>query len=274
MNRMGVVVHTKHQIITTISPGVPTMTKTMDQILTQTIFKNREEHFRHLTLDEDLLQYELLKRGDEQAISIGKQMFDTAKPELLSDDILRGWQYMFVASTTLACRYAADGGLDAETAYNLSDLYIQRADKCTTAAEICALHDEMFRDYVNRIKNLNKTEVYSRQILRVLDYIDNHLHDSLTVKTLANYAGITPNYLSALFAKELHMNISEFIRNRRVEAAKILLQYYDYSATEIAEYLHFSSISHFIKVFKDCTGRTPNQYRKEEFRHQISAEDM
>jgi len=72
----------------------------IEKALQETFFLNREKNFSHTTYDVEMLQYETLKRGEDEAIPLGKQAFESAEPHLLSKDKLRGWKYMFVASTT------------------------------------------------------------------------------------------------------------------------------------------------------------------------------
>ena len=60
--------------------------------------------------------------------------------------------------------------------------------------------------------------------------------------------------------------ISEYILNLKIEKAKNLLQYSDYSIVDISNYLAFSSQSHFIQVFQKKTGTTPHKYRTKYFR--------
>ncbi|MGM9597252.1 MAG: helix-turn-helix domain-containing protein [Eubacteriales bacterium] len=47
----------------------------------------------------------------------------------------------------------------------------------------------------------------------------------------------------------------------KTEEAKRLLRYTDKTSVAISAYLGFSSQSHFSKVFKKYTGKTPNEYR-------------
>lgn len=249
------------------------MKKTMDQALQETFFKNRENEFFHSTYDEEMLQYTYLRDGDRRAVKEGKRLFESAAEGLLSKDLLRSWKYMFVASTTLCCRFAMDGGLDSETSYNLSDLFIRKADLATNKEELFRLHDEMVKEYLKKIQNNRQTTVYSRPVLRTFDYIDRHLHSEIRLNDIAVEADVTPNYLSALFKKEMKMTISQYIRKRRIEASKPLLQYYDYTVTEIAEYLNFSSASHFIRVFHEETGMTPAKYKETEFRRWTQADE-
>lgn len=48
----------------------------------------------------------------------------------------------------------------------------------------------------------------------------------------------------------------------KLRVAKNMLEYSDYSCTEIAGYLAFSQDSYFGKVFRQETGLTPTEYRK------------
>ncbi len=238
----------------------------IEESLARLSFEHREEQFHHHSYDEDLYQYELIRRGDLKALEVGKRMFEGATTGSLSDDPLTNYRYLFVASITLACRFCIEGGMASETAFNISDLYIRQMDKCRSVQEIFDLHDTMFRDYVTRMRAVLRREVYSRQVYLCMDYIEQHLQQPLTVELLAEELKLSPSYLSVLFRKETGAAVSEYIRRRRIDTAKTLLQYTEFTCLEIAEYLAFSSDSHFSRVFREYTGMTPTAYRKANFR--------
>ena len=48
----------------------------IDEALERLAFQHREEDYRHHTYDEDMSQYELVRRGDMKALAVGKQMFE------------------------------------------------------------------------------------------------------------------------------------------------------------------------------------------------------
>ncbi len=79
---------------------------------------------------------------------------------------------------------------------------------------------------------------------------------------LASEMGLSESYVSIVFKRETGVAVSEYIRRKRVDTARILLQYTEFSCLEIAEYLCFSSDSHFSRVFREYTGQTPRTYRK------------
>ena len=236
------------------------------EALERLAFEHRETDFQHHSYEEDLRQYEYIRQGNMKAVQVGKKMFEGPSTGSISDDPVRNYQYLFVASITLACRFCIEGGMSAETAFNLSDLYIRQMDKCKTTKEIFELHDAMFRDYTQRMRAIARQNVYSQQVRRCMDYIDHHLQQPTTVRRLAEEVGLSPSYVSVLFMKETGVAVSEYIRRKRVETAKTLLEYTDFSCLDIAEYLCFSSDSHFSQLFRKYTGQTPTEYRKTHYK--------
>jgi AraC-like DNA-binding protein len=246
--------------------------------LTYLSFLQREEEKYHHTYDEELLQYEYLRDGDMRAVEESKRLFRSGITGKLSDDPLRDKKYLFVAASTLACRFAIEGGMEAQTAYNISDLYIQKADKCHSIDEVYTLHTDMIADYTKLLKIIHdrsakdsassaceKTAV-SPPVLRAIDYIYYHLHEKITLSDIASIVGLSPNYLNSLFQKEKGISIQKYISSKRIAAAKNMLLYSEYSETEIAAFLAYSSSSHFIRAFRDSTGMSPRQYVQKNFR--------
>lgn len=229
-------------------------------------FLNRETGNRHHTDTEEMHQYELLRSGDFAAVEEAVQIFSSSLPGHVSDDPVRNFKYLFVAAITLASRAAIAGGMDAERAYNTSDLYILKMDQLKSIDEIKALHAEMFEFYTREVAALDKKNVYSKPVVLCLDYIYEHLHEPVRTSHLAQFTGYNASYLSTLFKKETGISISAYVLSKRMEAAKNMLRYSAYSYAQISTTLAFSSQSHFTRVFKKETGYTPRAYRNQFFR--------
>lgn len=229
-------------------------------------YLQRETADRHHTNTEDMYQYDLLRMGDPRAVEEGVRMFSSSLPGHISDDPLRNYKYLFVASITLASRSAIAGGMDAERAYNISDLYILKMDTLQTVDEVKALHADMFAFYTGEMAALDKAKVYSKPIVLCIDYIYNHLHEAIRTEELARQTGLNRSYLSTLFKRETGQSLSAYILSKRMEAARNMLRFSDYSYAEIAAILAFSSQSHFIRVFRSQTGYTPKEFRNRYFR--------
>ena len=240
--------------------------KCQSKRLMHTAFLQREHDIYHHTYEEELLQYEYIRNGDMKSVGESKRMFRTGIAGKLSDDPIRDKKYLFVASITLVTRFCIEGGMQEEEAYNLSDLYIQQMDHCSSVPEIYELHTIMITDFTERMAYLRQKGNSSKAIKRSMDYIYYHLHEKLTLADVAKAVSLTPNYLAALFRKEKGMTVQNYIRMRRIEAARNMLLYSDYTLTEIGEFLAFSSPSHFIKTFKDTMGCTPREYQQKNFR--------
>ncbi|GGG06063.1 helix-turn-helix domain-containing protein [Paenibacillus abyssi] len=173
---------------------------------------------------------------------------------------LRNEKNLAISSVTLATRAAIDGGLFPEIAYTVSDLYIQHIEELKEVNEVIKAGSEMLLDFAERVRNQKKMQ-YSKAIAVCQNYIFNHLYEDITLAKLAETARLSPGYLSQLFKKETCITISEYIQREKVEEAKKLLAFSDYSLLEICTCLNFHDQSYFIKIFKKHTGFTPRQYK-------------
>lgn len=231
-------------------------------------FVDREEMFLRAPYNPEIEFYSLIKAGDVDQV---RRLCDVPlmeKPGLgkLSQNYLQNIKYHFVITTAIVARYCIEGGMELSAAYSLSDFYIQKADVCKTAKEVSDLHPIMCIDYAKRMKKLRKQHICSKPIALCIDYIYDHLHTRITVETLALLTGLNPSYLSRIFHKEVGITISEYIQAKKIDTAKRMLIYSDFSSAQIAQTLAFSSQSYFTEIFRKSVGMTPKQYRLEYFR--------
>lgn len=232
-------------------------------------FVNHEMITGHRVLESELSFYDSIANGNIEAVEENCKRKDFTNPDgmgVLSPNPIQNIRYHFVISVAMITRYCVHAGMEQEKAYSLSDFYILKMDKCQTLDEISELHDVMCIDICKQMHILRKSQILSKPIVLCIDYIYSHIHNRITVKELANYLGLSESYLSKLFHKEMGLSISQYILNLKIEKAKNLLQYSEYNVVDIANYLSFSSQSHFIQVFQKFTGMTPHKYRTKNFR--------
>ena len=170
-------------------------------------------------------------------------------------------KYHFEVTAAMRTRYCIDGGMESEQAYRLSDFYILKMDSCTTQQQIADLHHIKAKDFTGKKALQKKSSVLSKPVMQCVDYIYTHIKERITIEDLACYTGLSQNYLSRVFKQNLGISISDYIREQKIEKATHLLRYSDKSVVDIANYLSFSSQSHFIQVFENFTGLTPKKYR-------------
>ena len=224
-------------------------------------YVQREAGIRHQSTEEDQRPLELLKAGDLRSVEVMKEMIDAGLAGTTSKDPLRNEKYIFVAIATLAGRAAMSVGMDTERSNTASDLFIQAVDEMTSIEQIHEMILEMIRFYTLEVAALDKANVYSRNVVRALDYIYNHLHEPITAQDVTDHIGVSRSYFSTLFKKETGIGIARYITKKRMEAARNMLLYSDIPYAEIAQILAFSSQSHFSKVFREHVGVTPHGYR-------------
>ncbi len=207
--------------------------------------------------------YFAVKNGDVAKVSSLCSVDFSKKSGLgkLCEDSLQNLKYHFVITAAMLARYCIESGMEHETAYSLSDLYIQSCDRCTNPNEISGLHRNMSMDYTKRMAALHRDKVYSKQIILCINYIYNHLHKKITVDELASCTGLSSSYLSRLFHRQTGESITEYIIKRKINAAKNMLKYSNYSLSQISETLAFSCQSYFTQQFRIREGVTPKRYR-------------
>lgn len=231
-------------------------------------FINRENDTIRAAYLPELEFYNAIKTGDIKKVrSLCKETLPEKKGlGILSNNPLQNLKYHFTVATALITRYCIEGGMDFNAAYTLSDYYILSADECSSIRELSTLHLTMCMDYTKRMQNLKKQSVCSKPIAECIDYIYEHLHTRITVQTLADHVNLSASYLSRLFKKEMAVSVSDYIQLKKMEVAKSMLQYSDYSISAISEILAFPSQSYFTEVFRKHTNTTPLNYRTNHYR--------
>lgn len=227
--------------------------------------KGRRNFIFHSNLSYERVLLDYVKNGRKDKIKeiINYSIIGEAElGSLAKRSRIRSEKNLMITGIALICRAAIDGGLNEETAFTLSDLYIQQLEEQNSLKAILALMEEAIYDYTNRVFEL-KLEKYSATVTTCQHYIYNHLYGTITLDQLADLCHLSPNYLSSLFKKEVGISISEYTQQRRIDEAKRLLALTNYPISDIGTWLNFNDQSYFIKVFKKFTGITPKQYRND-----------
>ena len=234
--------------------------------LYQTVFENIENGITHNPYSHEAREVECIRLGDAEGL---RRVLRERFPERygkLADDALRQEINMGIVSVTLASRAAIESGLHYEIAFYLSDISIQRLNKCQSAMEALELAGGVEMLYAELVHDLQKNgggEVprQNRHISRCKDYIVAHLHEKLTIHDIAKAVGLEANYLSVLFQRCENVSLKQYILNEKVRMVKSQLVYSNFSYSQIAANLGFSSQSHMGTIFKKTTGMTPRAYR-------------
>ena len=100
------------------------------------------------------------------------------------------------------------------------------------------------------------------RLTKVLAHVHSHLHEEISVETLAEMACVTKPYLIRVFKHEFGIPPLQYINKKKIERAQLLLITEDWTVKEVAWKLGFDDHSYFIRLFKKLIGTTPMDYRR------------
>ena len=112
------------------------------------------------------------------------------------------------------------------------------------------------QDYVKYPKKAGESEILCYQLMH---YIDTHIFTMKHLSELCEMTNYNYNYLSNLYKKVTSDTLANYFRNRRLEAARLLLSENSMSVTRVASLLNYSSVYIFSRAFKEKYGISPSQ---------------
>ncbi|HEY7126502.1 MAG TPA: AraC family transcriptional regulator [Ktedonobacterales bacterium] len=135
-----------------------------------------------------------------------------------------------------------------------------------SAAQFLAVH--VLRHYTSswerlRARPLPPHKLTERQVRQLLEFIQAHLDEQLSLETLARQVGFSPHHFAQLFRRATGTSPHQFILRQRLERAQGLLQGTELPLAQIASACGFAHQSHLTQVFKRHLNRTPGAYRQD-----------
>ena len=141
--------------------------------------------------------------------------------------------------------------------YRQNDVYVLRA----LLYEVLMLLDREYKK-VNMEEETTSKGVGNIHIDKFMKLVESHLKEQHSVQYYADKLCITPNYLNEIVTSTKGISAKQYIRNKVMDEAQRLLTYTDFPISDIAFELHFSTVSYFIRSFRQYTGTTPLLYRR------------
>lgn len=103
---------------------------------------------------------------------------------------------------------------------------------------------------------------YEFVIKQTIMYIEEHLHEPLTLEYIAWQSSFSKFHFHRIFQSSVGMTITEYIRMRRLANASVALLYSNERILDIALYYQFESQESFTRAFKKIYKLPPGQYRR------------
>jgi len=110
-----------------------------------------------------------------------------------------------------------------------------------------------------------KKEITDKRIIKVLRYIRENINKNITIEDLSSICYLTNDHFIRLFKKEMQCTPIQYINQKKIERAQLMLIVDDKSIKDIVYELAFENLSYFYRLFKKMTGISPNQYKEKSF---------
>lgn len=98
---------------------------------------------------------------------------------------------------------------------------------------------------------------------QIVEYIDANLDQDISLTTLAELIDMNIHHFAKMFKQSMGIAPHQYVIERRIERAKQLLANPELSIVEVCYAVGFDNQSHFTKLFRRLTTKTPKVYRNE-----------
>lgn len=134
---------------------------------------------------------------------------------------------------------------------HLSSLYYSR-EKCMMLLNYILL--ELLDNTAFRSSN--------EHILGILRYIEEHLPEKLTLKSISEQANLSREYTSFLFRREMNKTLTDYVNERKLLLAKELISSGEMSLGDISRHIGFENYNYFCRLYTRQFGISPGKMRK------------
>lgn len=174
-------------------------------------------------------------------------------------EVIKGLSIEFVSSLA---RIATECGINFEKSFSYSSSKLKELEMADTIEKVVLWLVSLGYFYIDLISKNQTTDEAETVISRAVDYIQNNYTSAeISLEKVAQASYVSSAYLNRLFNKKKGCTVMEFVKNIRIEHAKVLLRQSEQTIEEIAEKVGYNSRSYFSKLFKKEVGVSPNEYR-------------
>lgn len=137
-----------------------------------------------------------------------------------------------------------------------SDTYFELLVKLLTI-DICRFYQQIFTETYKSPTISSDQNLY----YKIISYIDHNLTKIENLTEIADELNYNYVYISRIFKQKFGESMYSYFSNKKLELAKKLIDEGNMSITEISDYLNYSSIYVFSRIFKKRYGISPHNYK-------------
>lgn len=129
------------------------------------------------------------------------------------------------------------------------------------------LYEYLLEYHYDLLLSLEKTSLREEKLTPIIDYINIHYMEELSIADLAKLSHCSPQYLCRQFKKSFHMRPFEYITKKRLQAAKTLLLSGKHSVSETANLIGYHDYSYFCRLFRKYENMSPSMLIPSDLTH-------
>lgn len=177
----------------------------------------------------------------------------------------------------IAREIGSDGQVELEPRFHFRDELLEQLAKSLIAEfEQTLPADGVYADslahtlIVHLIKKYSGTRIRpqtarhglpQRTLARVVEFIDAHLGEDLSLRTIAQVAEMSPSYFLTMFKRSTGLAPHQYLMAKRIDRARALLTETKLPIVDVASQVGFADQSHLTRLMRLHTGLTPRLMR-------------
>lgn len=201
-----------------------------------------------------------IEQGDITKVILLENEIGKYRVEARSQDNIRNSKNMVLTMNVLFRKSVQKAKVHPAHIDAVSASFARRIETCRSEVELSKLTGEMGRKYCYLVKKYS-LKGYSELIEQVINYIDFHLKEPLSLGYLAEKFAVNSSYLSSQFKKENGNTLTGYLNEKRVQSSQILLATTSLPVQEVAARVGIYDENYFSRLFKKLRNLTPREYR-------------
>ncbi|BFH60440.1 AraC family transcriptional regulator [Paenibacillus azoreducens] len=114
-----------------------------------------------------------------------------------------------------------------------------------------------------------KSEKYRDTMTKVVEYIHKNAHEDIKLEDVCAVSNLSKSTFCSLFKEWTGKTFNRYLIDHRISNALRLLQHPSLTVTDVCFAAGFNELSYFCRIFKNYTGISPNQFRKQATKKQL-----
>jgi two-component system response regulator YesN len=214
------------------------------------------DHFKPLSLDDiKLLDSYLEEKNDERVFSL----IDTIYKTFLTNNYgLNQTKYASVELINILNKHIQNNH------YKFDDMsfltrYVYKINLSDSLETIKSEVIEAYRTYIATAMEYKDGEFDNSIINESIEYINDNIEQTISLRDVAAYVSINSAYLSRLFKKVTGKTIVTYINEAKIKKAQEFIDFGELSLKEISYKLGFLNYNHFYSLYRDIVGMPPSE---------------